>query len=315
MLKLKFIFIPCEENNYRPKFLDGSFLFYYLIFLLVLKILAISLLVYFPENIFFAEITKTNLINFTNNERNELGIQPLKENSQLEMAAFLKAEDMMEKDYFSHKSPEGITPWHWFKKANYNYQLAGENLAIGFLDSEEVYQAWLNSPSHRANLLNPNYNEIGIAILKGEFEGKKTTVVVQHFGVPLSVAAAQEPKQEIESLTEGIISEPKKETIEEPLSEGVVAGEEKEKEAAERDLTFKFSSFIFSEYFGLTQKIIYASLIFVIIALIINIFVRIQIQRKDLIYKAVFFLALLVLFAVLDKGTMIQIIPHPFNIY
>ncbi|PIT94600.1 hypothetical protein COT96_03040, partial [Candidatus Falkowbacteria bacterium CG10_big_fil_rev_8_21_14_0_10_38_22] len=145
--KFKLIFIPCKENRYRPKVLDTKFLLYYLIFLFTLKILIIPFIIYFPKSIFFAEITNNAIIEFTNQERQLTGLSFLKENPVLDQAAYLKAQDILEKSYFSHKSPEGISPWYWFKKAGYDYKFAGENLAIGFLDSEEVINAWYDSPS------------------------------------------------------------------------------------------------------------------------------------------------------------------------
>jgi len=318
--KLKYVFIPCQENNYRPKFLASRFLSFYLIFLLVLKIVAISSLICFPDSIFFADITKSALINLVNNEREELGVNSLKENPALSQAAYLKAQDMLEKDYFSHYSPDGVDPWYWFKKSGYNYQFAGENLAIGFLDSEEVHNGWMGSSSHQSNLLNPEYDEIGVAVMKGDFKGRETTVVVQLFGTPQLKKEKisepiSEPIEEIEIPEKA--PEPVVDTEKPESPEKIVSGTQDEifEGATEKDLSFTFFSFIFSEYFGLTQKIIYASLIFVIIALIINIFVKFNVQHKDLIYKAVFFLILLVLFVVLDKNTIIQIIPHSFNIY
>jgi len=316
--KLLSVFIPCQGNNYRPKFLASQFLFYYFIFLLVLKIGAISLLVYFPDSVFFADITKISLINLVNDERAGLNLPPLKENSTLNQAAYLKAQDIIEKDYFSHNSPEGITPWYWFKKSGYDYAFAGENLAIGFLDSEEVHNGWMGSSSHRSNLLNPKYDEIGVAVMKGDFEGKETTVVVQLFGTPqLKKEKISEPISEpIEEISDKA-PEPVVDTEEPESPEKIVSGTQDKtfEGATEKDLNFKFFSFIFSGYFGLTQKIIYASLIVVIIALMINISVKLNIQHKDLIFNAVFFLILLVLFIILDKNTVIQIIPHNFNIH
>jgi len=304
---------PVKKTTIGPNS-ASRFLSFYLIFLLILKIVAISSFICFPGSIFFADIVKSALINLVNNEREELGIQSLKENPILSEAAYLKAQDMLEKDYFSHYSPEGVDPWYWFKESGYNYQFAGENLAIGFLESEQVFNGWIQSPSHRNNLLSSKYSETGIAVMKGEFDGKETTVVVQLFGKPQALSTAGEASKPI-PIAEAQELEPKEEEIMKELPpEELVAGEEKESES-EKGLTFQLSSFIFSEYFGLTQKIIYASLIFVIIALMINIFVKFNVQHKDLIYKAVFFLVLLVLFIVLDKSTIIQIISHSFNIY
>ena len=136
--KAKILFIPCEGNHYKPRFLAGGALFYFVLTLLFLKLIAISFVAYFPKTIFFADLTKTALIQLTNQERQSLGLSTLKENSTLDQAAQQKAQDMLSSDYFSHYSPTGVCPWYWFKKVGYNYQLAGENLAIGFLDSEEV---------------------------------------------------------------------------------------------------------------------------------------------------------------------------------
>ncbi len=92
------------------------------------------------------------MLELTNEERIDNGLSALELNPKLELAAQQKAQDILSKDYFAHQSPDGFTPWYWFEKVGYDYQYAGENLAIGFLDSEEVSQAWLESPSHRANL-------------------------------------------------------------------------------------------------------------------------------------------------------------------
>lgn len=315
--KLKLIFIPCRENKYRPKFLEGKFLFYYAILLLVLKIIIVPFFLYFPKTIFFADLTKTALVEFTNTTRESLGFQALKENPILNEAAYLKAKDMLEKDYFAHNSPEGITPWYWFQKIGYNYNFAGENLAIGFLDSEEVNQAWLDSPSHRRNLLNPNYNEIGIAVIKGEFQGRETAVVVQLFGAPkvqaqVAKANGQLPQEEVS--TETIPAPPK----EAPSKEILSTLKENENKGG---LTFNFLSFLASDYYNLLQKIIYGSLIFVIISLLVTVFCdifiyrRFEIQYKDMVFKTIGFSILLILLLFFDKGTVIQLIPHNFSIY
>lgn len=306
--KLKLLFVPCEENKYRPKFLDSQFLFYYAIFIIVLKLIIVPFFILFPKSIFFATITKNALIEFTNQKRENLGIQSLKENSKLDEAAYLKAKDILEKDYFSHQSPEGISPWYWFKKTGYNYQFAGENLAIGFLDSEEVIQAWLDSSSHKKNLLEKNYEEMGIAVMKGEFGGNETTVVVQLFGTPKTLPKIKEEPTEI--------TQPQKEVISpEPTATEEVLTEKKEEVVAKENLAFNFLQFISLKYSDLLQKIIYSSLIFIITALMINIFVRVDIQYDDLILKTVGFILLLTFFIHLDKGLVIQLIPHNFNIF
>lgn len=310
LFKLKLIFIPVKENNWRPRFLDNNFLFYYLLFLFILKLIAFSFLFYFPRTIFFADITKTALFNFTNQERIALGIPSLKENPKLTQAAYLKAKDILEKDYFSHFSPEGLSPWYWLKLVGYDYSIAGENLAIGFLDSREVYNAWLESPSHKANLLNEKYQEVGVFPLKGEFQGKKVTVVVQFFGTTKKIQPIQpsQPIQKEEPLTVS-----KKEVLPSPSSKEVLS-EEKITESKKPILVSQTLSLFDSYYYQILQVIIYTSLIFIIGILIINIFVRFDIQHKDLILKTLGVIGLLVLFLILDRETMLNFIPHEFLI-
>ena len=89
---------------------------------------------------------------------------------------------MFKNQYFNHISPSNKTPWDFIKAANYTYVYAGENLAIGYDDSTELHNAWMNSPSHRENIMNPNFREIGIAKVSGTYEGASTIIVVQMFG-------------------------------------------------------------------------------------------------------------------------------------
>jgi len=302
---LKTLFIPCSENDYKPKFLESRFLTCYVAFLIILKLLIIPIFSCLPKSMFFADVSKTVIISLINKERTENNLPLLKENMLLNQAAELKANDMFANEYFDHESPSGIIPWHWFEKAGYNYNAAGENLAIGFLDSDELYEAWYDSPSHKANLLNSKYNETGIAIVEGSFQGQKTSIIVQTFGLQNII---QEPKvieeTEIVEITE------EKEITEQDTK--IVANQEVLSETYEkRDVPeFKFWNFIASSYYGLVQKIMLYTFLFIILSLSINILINIGIQRKGLIIKASCFLALLIGFYLLDKVTLIQLIPH-----
>lgn len=315
--KLRLIFIPCLENNYRPKFLESKFLFYYLLFLLILKLFTVSYLIYLPKTIYFADISSTFLIKLTNQGRETLGLGPLTENSQLNKAASLKAQDMIAQDYFSHQSPEGKSPWYWIKSANYDYQYAGENLAIGFLDSEEVYQAWNDSPSHKANLFNPNYQDIGITVLKGDFQGNETYVVVQLFGSPkIEPTPKEQPtiKEQPTEIEKKTIQEKPPIDIEQEVASEEVVNKLTENET-KNSFSFNFFQFLSSNYNDIVQKIIFYSLLLITLSLILNIFVKFDIQYKDLIVKALFFVTLLVLFIFFDKELIIRILPHNFSIY
>jgi len=181
---LKKFFIPGNYNNYRPKILEGKYFIYILILACLLRLSTFFFFTQLFHANFFADIAKSILIESVNEERKYFQIGTLKENILLNQAALLKANDMLQKGYFAHISPTGITPWYWFKKVGYDYKFAGENLGIGFIDSKALHEAWNNSPSHRANLLNGKYEEIGIGVVKGSFQGAPTTIVVQLFGTP-----------------------------------------------------------------------------------------------------------------------------------
>lgn len=131
------------------------------------------------------------LVNVLNEDRVTAGLNPLKESVILNQAAALKAADMVANGYFSHTSPSGIDPWHWFKEAGYEYTYAGENLALDFESAEAVEEAWMKSPKHQANLLNPEYQEVGFAIAEGTFNNingdlktRNGVIIVQLFGRP-----------------------------------------------------------------------------------------------------------------------------------
>lgn len=134
----------------------------------------------------YAMVDKAEVIRLVNEERKQLGLNELVENETLDQAAALKATDMLGNNYFAHSSPAGITPWHWFEQAGYQYKFAGENLAMDFSSPTSLHKAWMNSPSHRENIVSSKYQEIGIAIIDGVIENKETLVAVQLFGTPLS---------------------------------------------------------------------------------------------------------------------------------
>jgi len=143
-------------------------------------------------------VLPATVIDLTNQERSELSQAPLKRNATLDAAAKLKAEHMAQNEYFSHFSPDGVSPWYWFDQAGYVYAHAGENLAIHFTDSSEVVDAWMKSPTHRENIVNRQYTEIGVGTAKGTYEGYDTVYVVQLFGSPgaAPVRVAQKPAPE-----------------------------------------------------------------------------------------------------------------------
>jgi hypothetical protein len=133
-------------------------------------------------------LTKAGVIEWTNAQREKNGLPKLKENAKLNLSAELKVQDMFLQQYFAHNSPSAEGVADLAEKANYQFIAIGENLALGnFENNEALVRAWMDSPGHRANILNNRYQEIGVMVLKGTFEGKSTWLAVQHFGLPLSV--------------------------------------------------------------------------------------------------------------------------------
>ncbi|OGG60150.1 hypothetical protein A2765_01105 [Candidatus Kaiserbacteria bacterium RIFCSPHIGHO2_01_FULL_56_24] len=140
---------------------------------------------------YVAAVISAVLVDLANQDRTELALSGLKVNPVLVEAAQAKANDMAVKSYFAHTSPEGFDSWHWFKEAGYDYQYAGENLAVNFSDSGDVEKAWMHSPTHRDNIVNPKYTEIGIAVATGMYQGREAVFAVQMFGRPKMEAAAK----------------------------------------------------------------------------------------------------------------------------
>lgn len=157
--------------------------------ILLLMLLIIVVIISAPSirsNVFdsLSAIYAAVLVNLTNQNRIEANLSELKVSPVLEKAAQMKADDMAAKSYFSHNTPEGLTPWYWFEQAGYKYKYAGENLAVNFEESVDVETAWMNSRGHFLNIVNPKYTEIGIATSTGIYKGRTAIFVVQMFGTP-----------------------------------------------------------------------------------------------------------------------------------
>lgn len=189
--KLKDHFIPSERNVYRPHVLRRPWLIFFVAVVLTTEsVLVFDVVARQSAFNFLSAVLPGEVIALTNTERSQHNAGALTENPLLTQAAQAKAEDMAAKGYFAHVGPDGTEPWVWIKSAGYRYQYAGENLAVKFTDSHEVVSAWMASPTHRANILKPQYTEIGIGIAQGSFRGEPATFVVQYFGAPRGVAVA-----------------------------------------------------------------------------------------------------------------------------
>ncbi len=135
------------------------------------------------------------LLTDTNQQRTSRGLRALTTNSKLTTAAQNKAADMAAKDYWSHVSPTGKTPWAFITEAGYSYQTAGENLAYGFATSSDTVTGWMNSSEHRANILNTSYTNVGFGIINiPNYQGEgPQTLVVAMYASPAAVVATKTP--------------------------------------------------------------------------------------------------------------------------
>jgi len=302
-------FIPSKKNDYQPLILRPKNLFILAVILVVIKFLLFSWFFYFPQTSNFAVVTSAKLIELVEQERVVNNLNELKINDKLTKAAQEKAQDMLENNYFAHTSPSGITPWYWFNKVGYNYVAAGENLAKDFTDSEYLHRAWMNSPSHRANILNGKYDEVGIAVLEGEMNGKKTIVAVQLFGKAASVKKTAPKIVQSNTTPSNVgIALPKPETN---LPENVAANQELTQTGVQTEeiVTSPISTtigesirpsenqFILNEITEKSEP--FAQKIYFIIAglaslvLLLTVFVNIRIQYPRLILASIIFIVLI----------------------
>jgi len=198
---LHHLFLPHISNNYRAKLLHRK------------SILAVIAVLFFAGFSFsairtslpsvlgtFSDISSEQLLLFTNQKRQENALPPLSLNQQLSNAAAGKANDMFAQNYWAHNSPDGKTPWVFIKGAGYNYIYAGENLARGFTNAQDVINAWMASPEHRKNMLSTNYQSVGYAVETGKLNGEDTVLVVEMLG-STALAAVPTPTNQLASKT------------------------------------------------------------------------------------------------------------------
>lgn len=230
---LKDYFIPHEGNEYKPHSLQKAAMVGMVGMVLLSFTLAnLQSLIWLSSDWLVSAILPAVIVDLTNEERADEALGSLRRSSVLDAAARLKAQDMARYSYFAHTSPRGVTPWYWFGQVDYNFVHAGENLAVHFVDSGDVVDAWMDSPTHRDNIMNGNYTEIGIGTAEGEYEGFSTVYVVQLFGTPARSTASAivpEPELEPEPVVAGVVEpEPLIETEPEPVETDVVLAENAE---------------------------------------------------------------------------------------
>ncbi len=276
--RLKDHFIPHEGNKHEPRLLRTEGVAVVLLAVLVFEAMFfLANFVILPNLKFRANVLPAVLVDLTNDERTRAGLETLSLNPTLQMAAQMKANDMAEKGYFAHIGPEGKDPWHWFDLAGYDFSRAGENLAINFLDSSNLTEAWMNSPKHRKNIENVGFTDIGIATASGVYNGRKTTFVVQMFGSPRTSQAAQSPPAKGEIFG-----------TQEELNSTMILGESSAvRNENERELYSSFLARTFSSPARSTGIPLLGLALVALIALVLKVFVRVHIQSPRLILNGV----------------------------
>lgn len=183
-------FIPHKDTHKKAHLLSWEGLIIYILIFILLQV-SFSIIAYTKPGILgiSSNIDQKTVIELTNIEREKKGLSKLQENEALDKAAAAKAANMFSENYWAHFAPSGKTPWDFIQSSGYHFTYAGENLAKNFYKSDDVVSAWMNSPTHRDNLLNRNYKDIGIAVVEGMLNGQKTTLVVQEFGTTENVTS------------------------------------------------------------------------------------------------------------------------------
>lgn len=189
--KLAHFFLPHKRNDHKPFIFHEASILVILSLVVVAEFFILSYAFFVTQSSYFLSAILPNvLVELTNSNRAEEKLPILRSNRALDRAAQAKADDMARSGYFAHTSPAGVDPWYWILKENYIFTRAGENLAVNFYGSSEVVDAWMRSPTHRQNILNGGFSEIGIGIAQGIYKGQGATFIVQMFATPAAHAFA-----------------------------------------------------------------------------------------------------------------------------
>ncbi|NMC36472.1 hypothetical protein GYA49_05510 [Candidatus Beckwithbacteria bacterium] len=212
------LFFPHHGNNHRAKILHHKSLSKLVLLILFFQLLISGISQVKPGVLGYASnISVGDIVSMTNQKRAEAGLPALEFNETLATSARYKAAHMFANNYWAHTAPDGTSPWSFFKQAGYTYLYAGENLARDFNDSGAVVAAWMESQTHKDNIMSGRYTQIGVAVVNGLLNGQETTLVVQHFGAP-STAVAAIPEQAAAESVQGVQIEPQVKPItEEPV--------------------------------------------------------------------------------------------------
>jgi len=195
---LKHTLVPHKGNQYRPHLVRLHGITAVLVLVVVMQF-AYGFITSGRLEVLgrVSDISASELLADTNVEREKQALPELKVNEELSQAAFLKAQDMFAHNYWAHTSPDGVTPWKWLGDTGYNYDVAGENLAKNYPTADATVAAWMNSATHRENILNGKYQEVGFAVVDGMLDGRDATLVVAYYGAPAATASAVKGSEDV----------------------------------------------------------------------------------------------------------------------
>ena len=187
--RLHHYFFPHKRNGYKPHIFRTASVAIIVLAVVVLEGAYLTQIKFvFPHTNFLGAVLPGALLTLTNNDRAANNLSSVSADVQLAQAAQDAANDMATQGYFAHVSPDGKDPWYWLNLVGYKYQYAGENLAVNFTDSTAVESAWMASPTHHANIVKPQYTQIGIGTANGIYQGKEATFVVSFFASPATAS-------------------------------------------------------------------------------------------------------------------------------
>jgi uncharacterized protein YkwD len=188
MLNFRQLLVPGHHNDFKPHLLRSKRTAFYSLVFITLKAIIITAALLVPHEAYLLpdilQAEANRVYTFTNSLRSDSGIATLRQSNRLARSADAKANDMVSNSYFSHTGPSGHTLSYFLRQANYPYLVAGENLAMGFVDAKAVMAGWKESPTHQANLVDKDFKELGVAVAMGSYKGEQTVFMVQHFGSP-----------------------------------------------------------------------------------------------------------------------------------
>jgi hypothetical protein len=296
---IKKYFIPHEGNNYHPHILHAKRTIFYGLFFSALKIGLMFFVIFLPAEVFvlpdvLAE-EQRQIIALTNDLRVEKGKAPLKDVNLLDLSSQHKADDMAAKEYFAH-SNDGKSVTSWMRGVGYKYEVAGENLAVGYSTADEVVAAWVNSPTHYSNLLDSDFSETGVGIAGGVYNGQPTVFIAQHFALPAKdeptvkreMTTLKTPKGVVITSSSRSVLAEKVENKAVPVVVASVGSTPIDKYIHARTVLRPITSI-----FDVSRTVFLGAMVFFIMALALKIFIEFRRQHPHVIFQTTMLIMLL----------------------